>query len=89
VNGGDDLCCLAQGEDQTVVFEDPPTGGCSSPFFEKSGKFFRLIVWSKGRREKENGWGELTALQSVGPLGPQRSFLVPLGHWRPGVPCSG
>jgi hypothetical protein len=52
VDGSDDLCCLAQGENQTVVFEDPPIGGHNSPFFEKSGLFFWLIVLSKARREE-------------------------------------
>jgi hypothetical protein len=56
VDGSDDLHCLAQEEDQEVVFEDPPIGGCNSPFFEKSDLFFWLIVWSKARREQENRW---------------------------------
>jgi hypothetical protein len=57
VDGSDDLCCLAEGEDQTVVFEDPPTGGHNSPFFEDSSFIFWLIVWSKARREGKDRWG--------------------------------
>jgi hypothetical protein len=57
VDGSDDLCCLAQGEDQTVVFEDPPIGEHNSPFFEESSLLFWLIVWSKARREEKDRWG--------------------------------
>jgi hypothetical protein len=39
-----------------VVFEDPHIGGRNSPFFEKSGLFFWLIVWNKARREEKNRW---------------------------------
>jgi hypothetical protein len=43
VDDSDDFCCLAQEEDQTVVFEDPPIGVHNSPFFEESSQYPRRV----------------------------------------------